>query len=218
MGGWPRVCLVRLQRAVGAVAVACALAVGTPAGAHPGGLNGEGCHNNRKTGDYHCHRPGAGTAAPAASSAERHGKRLRRARVRETFTGRVVGVTDGDTLSVMRGGRAQKIRLYGVDAPEKRQAFGSKAKWKLAGWTYNKVVTVRVHTVDRYGRLVAEVILPDGRNVSEELVRAGLAWMYRKYTSDRVLDRLETAARRSGVGVWSDPRIVPPWKYRAATR
>src|SRR5438094_4600286 len=98
------------------------------------------------------------------------------------FSGRVVGVTDGDTIKVMHNGRAEKIRLYGIDCPEKRQAFGTKAKQFTSGQAFGKDVTVQVKDTDRYGRTVGIVILPDGRSLNEELVYQGLAWWYRKYS------------------------------------
>src|SRR2546428_10732285 len=91
----------------------------------------------------------------------------------EQFTGTVVGISDGDTISVLREGKAVKVRLYGVDAPEKAQAFGTKARQFTAALVFQKDVTVIVHATDRYGRLVGEVLLPDGRSLSQELVKAG---------------------------------------------
>ena len=174
--------------------------------AHPGGLNADGCHRVRKTGEVHCHRGRAARAQQARATA--------RPCAVEIFTGRVVGVMDGDTIEVMHAGRARRIRVHGIDAPERRQAFGTVARQAVAGLVFRKVVTVRVHTTDRYRRLVAEIILPDGRNLGHELVARGLAWMYRSYTDDPALDRLEAAARRAAIGLWSDPRAVAPWEFR----
>src|SRR5206468_6700975 len=98
------------------------------------------------------------------------------------FHGRVVGVADGDTITVLHDGRPEKLRLYGIDAPEKRQAFGQRAKEFTAGLAFGTTVTVRVRDHDRYRRTVAEVVLPDGRSLNQELVRAGYAWWYRRYS------------------------------------
>jgi micrococcal nuclease len=82
------------------------------------------------------------------------------------FSGRVVGISDGDTITVMHDGRAEKIRLYGIDAPEKGQAFGNRAKQFVAALAFGKKVKVEARDQDRYGRTVADVILPDGRNLN----------------------------------------------------
>jgi endonuclease YncB( thermonuclease family) len=78
----------------------------------------------------------------------------------EPFTGKVVGISDGDTLSVLREGKAVKVRLYGVDTPEKAQAFGTRARQFTSDLVFQREVIVEVHTTDRYGRLVGEVLLP----------------------------------------------------------
>ena len=101
----------------------------------------------------------------------------------ETFTGRVIGVTDGDTLTILRGGRPATVRLRGIDAPERGQPYATRAQQYLAGLAFGQVVTVESNERDRYGRLVAEVRLPDGRSLSQELVRAGYAWWFRRYSS-----------------------------------
>jgi endonuclease YncB( thermonuclease family) len=93
----------------------------------------------------------------------------------DTFTGKVVGVADGDTIKVMREGRAVKVRLHGIDCPEKKQAFGKRAKEFTSDQAFGKQVEVRVQTTDRYGRIVGEVILPDSKNLNWELISVGLA-------------------------------------------
>jgi micrococcal nuclease len=133
----------------------------------------------------------------------------------EQFTGKVVGISDGVTLSVLRDGKAVKVRLYGVDAPEQAQAFGTKARQLTGELVFQRDVTVVVHTTDRYGRLVGEVLLPDGRSLSHELVRGGLAWWYRQYAShDTTLAQLEAEARTAKRGLWADAHPVPPWEWR----
>ena len=136
------------------------------------------------------------------------------------FTGKVVGVQDGDTLTVRQdGGFAIRIRLWGIDAPEKGQAQSNAAKRHLSSLAYGKRVKVLVRDTDRYGRAVAEIILPDGRNVNQEMVRAGYAWWFRKYApNDRALEDLETEARKAKRGLWADPHAVPPWEYRRMRR
>jgi len=114
------------------------------------------------------------------------------------FEGKVVSISDGDTIRVMHNGAAERIRLWGIDCPEAKQAFGTRAKQFTGNLAFGKVVTVRVRDIDRYKRTVAEIILPDGRNLNWELVRARLGWWYQRYTrEDEELARLEVEARRA---------------------
>ena len=79
---------------------------------------------------------------------------------------------------------------------------------------FGKMVTIKVETIDRYKRIVGEVILPDGKNLNQELVNAGLAWWYRKYSNDETLGELEEEARKAKRGLWNDPNPIPPWEFR----
>lgn len=96
------------------------------------------------------------------------------------FTGRVVGISDGDTISVMHGTRAEKIRLGGIDCPEKRQAFGQQAKQFTSKLAFGKDVTIKTLSHDKYGRTIGDVILPDGRILNQELVKAGARLVVRE--------------------------------------
>jgi len=131
-----------------------------------------------------------------------------------TFPGKVVAVTDGDTIKVMHQGRAERVRLAGVDCPEKHQAFGKKAKQFTADLAMGQEVNVIAQKKDRYGRTLGYVILPDGRNLNRELVQAGLAWWYRQFSSDSSLGELEAEARAARRGLWQDSHPVPPWEFR----
>jgi endonuclease YncB( thermonuclease family) len=132
------------------------------------------------------------------------------------YSARVVGISDGDTITVLTADKVQhRIRLHGIDAPETGQDFGTRAKQFASELAFGRTVTVRVHSTDRYGRTVADVILPDGRLLNHEMVREGLAWWYRRYApADRELERLESKARASRRGLWSHPNPVPPWEWR----
>jgi micrococcal nuclease len=130
-----------------------------------------------------------------------------------TFSGVVTHVADGDTLSVTANGRTDVIRLDGIDAPEAGQAFGGQARQRLRVLAFSQPATVHVHDRDRYGRLVARVIVA-GRDLSEEIVKAGLAWRYTQYSADRQLAALEQQARQQHLGLWADRTAVPPWQYR----
>jgi endonuclease YncB( thermonuclease family) len=133
------------------------------------------------------------------------------------YSARVVGVSDGDTLTVLQERSRVHVRLYGIDAPEKAQDEGSRAKQLASSLALGEAVTVRVHDTDRYGRTVAEVVLPDGRSLNREMVAAGMAWWYRQYApADGELARLEAEARAGRRGLWSQSNPVPPWSWRKA--
>ena len=132
-----------------------------------------------------------------------------------SFTALVVSVKDGDTIEVLSNGRATRIRLHGIDCPEKRQAYGSRAKLATAVLTFGQTVTIHPYEKDKYGRTVADVTLPDETNVNQLLVKDGWCWWYRKYApADPVLEALETEARQTKRGLWNDPHPTPPWIYR----
>lgn len=131
------------------------------------------------------------------------------------FAGKVVAVHDGDTLTVMHDAKGEKIRLYGVDAPELAQAYGMKAKQFTSEACFGREVTVTVQDKDRYGRTVGEVILSDGRSLNQELVRAGMGWWYRAYAkNNQTLEGLESDARAARRGLWADKNPTPPWAFR----
>ena len=130
------------------------------------------------------------------------------------FSGPVVSVIDGDTIDVLHNRHAERIRLNGIDCPEKGQAFGQKAKQFTSTLVHGKEVTIQVLRKDRHGRTVADVVLPDGTNVSRELLRAGLAWWYRQYSKDESLGALEQEAQQAKRGLWADPNPIPPWEIR----
>jgi endonuclease YncB( thermonuclease family) len=108
-----------------------------------------------------------------------------------------------------------KVRLHGIDTPESKQAFGTRARQFTSELAFNQLVTVLVRDTDRYGRLVGEVILPDGRSLNQELVRAGYAWWYKQYApKDTMLEQLEAEARQAKSGLWADPHPIAPWEWR----
>jgi micrococcal nuclease len=134
------------------------------------------------------------------------------------FQAEVVGISDGDTIRVLASGKEIKIRLASIDCPERKQPFGKKAKRFARDIVAGKIVEIEPVTKDRYGRTVAWVIA-DGKNVNKELVRAGLAWWYRKYApNDAELEQLEKEAREAGRGLWVEPNQMPPWEWRRAKR
>ena len=135
----------------------------------------------------------------------------------ETYKGKVVRVADGDTITVLRDKRPQKIRLHGIDTPEKAQAFGQQAKKFTTALVAGKVVRVKVMATDRYGRTVGVVHL-GAKCLNEALLRAGLAWHYKQYSKSKRYAALEVEARRKKRGLWAHKDPTPPWLWRRQNR
>ena len=138
----------------------------------------------------------------------------------QEYMGRVVGVHDGDTITILDAGKRQiKVRLAEIDTPESRQPYGSRAKQELSRLVFGKTVTVKAQDTDRYGRTVGRVYA-DGLDVNAEMVRRGAAWVYRQYVKDQSLYTLENQARQDKAGLWGLPEAeqVPPWEWRHARR
>ena len=138
----------------------------------------------------------------------------------ETVTGRVVGVADGDTIMVLDADKVQhKIRLAGIDAPEKKQAFGNRSKESLSDMVFDKTVNVETEKRDRYGRQIGKVLVNE-QDVNLVQVERGMAWFYRQYQreqspNDRKLyEAAEDAAKAGKHGLWRDVDPVPPWDFR----
>ena len=137
-----------------------------------------------------------------------------------TITGKVVSVADGDTITALDAGKVQhKIRLGGIDAPEKAQPYGQTSKQSLSDLVFGKTVTVDTDKTDRYGREVGKVLV-DGVDTNLEQVRRGLAWHYKAYQREQPPeDRLayaaaETDAAAAHLGLWQDAVTVAPWEWR----
>ncbi len=138
--------------------------------------------------------------------------------------GRVVAIADGDTVTVLDAANTQhRIRLQGIDAPERAQAFGTRSRENLSTLVFNRQVRVEFNSRDRYGRLLGKVLV-EGRDANLEQLRAGMAWFYRQYadqlsTTDRpVYEGAEREARARERGLWSDRQPTPPWDFRRANR
>ena len=141
-----------------------------------------------------------------------------------TLTGRTVRVTDGDTIVILSEGNVQhKIRLQGIDAPERGQAYGTKSKEHLSERVAGRFVVVETDKRDRYGRVIGKVLV-GGKDVCLEQINAGLAWHYKQYQNEQTAsDRqryadAEKEARYAKRGLWQDPHAIAPWDYRAARR
>lgn len=143
----------------------------------------------------------------------------------EAWSGQVVGVTDGDTIKVYaqngpQAGQMVKIRLYGLDAPEKKQPFGQRSRDHLAGLARGPI---RVQPVerDRYGRTVAVIHDQAGRNLNQAQIAAGMAWVYTSYCKAPVCGEwraAEAAAKAAQLGLWADKAPIPPWEWRQSQR
>lgn len=134
----------------------------------------------------------------------------------QILSGRVVKVADGDTFTLLVNGHEQvKVRLEGIDAPEKKQAFGIKAKEFLSSMIWNQgEVTISVSKKDRYGRFVAKVSTSSVEDVNLEMIKAGYAWHYTDYSNDELYSVAESKAREDRVGLWQDPDPIRPQDFR----
>lgn len=137
------------------------------------------------------------------------------------LTGQVVGISDGDTLKVIDANhQVHTIRLIGIDAPEKAQPFGQRAKQSLSALVYQQQVQVEWDKQDRYGRIVGQVRTRAGLDVSLEQLQRGMAWHYKQYIKEQSPpDRIayaqaEDAARAQRLGLWQEPSPTPPWLWR----
>ena len=140
------------------------------------------------------------------------------------LSGKVVRVSDGDSITVLDFGNQQhKIRLMGIDAPEKGQPFGTKSRESLSSMVAERHVTVAWQKKDRYGRVLG-VVFADGRDVGLIQIERGFAWHYKAYQRDqsakdaRGYAEAEESARSARRGLWADRKPVPPWEYRQAGR
>lgn len=141
-----------------------------------------------------------------------------------SFTGRVVGVTDGDTITLLMPGNIQEqVRLGGIDAPEKRQPFGQVAKTSLSDLVFGQTVVVEANKRDRYKRLIGKVQL-DGVDINLVQIERGMAWHYKTYQRDQekadrtLYDEAEQRARARREGLWRDEWPTPPWEFRKAIK
>jgi endonuclease YncB( thermonuclease family) len=140
--------------------------------------------------------------------------------VADTLEGRIVSIADGDTVTILDAANKQtKIRLMGIDAPEKAQAFGTRSKQALSDLVFNKQVTVEFNKQDKYGRTIGKILV-DGLDANLEQVKAGMAWHYKLYAKEQATSDLavyteaETQARADKRGLWGDREQIPPWEWR----
>lgn len=132
------------------------------------------------------------------------------------FSGRVVSVIDGGTIRVLNGKRIVKVRLHGIDCPDKKQPYGKEAKKALRRVVFGTVVTIKEKEKGRDGRPLVVVLAPDGRDMNRELVKAGWCWADDEYSTDYAREMQE--ARDAKRGLWQDPNPVRPEDWRKAKR
>ena len=138
----------------------------------------------------------------------------------KTKNGEAISVKDGDTLIIKdKRNKLYKVRLSDIDAPEIGQSFGRPAKRLLEDLVLDKIVRVNYTQVDKYGRLIGEVFLPDGKILNEEVIKAGLAWHYRvKNPHSTFLEKLEYKAWKKNLGLWVQDKPIPPWEFRRESK
>ncbi len=147
------------------------------------------------------------------SSAHTQNRKLQGIESKKTY--KVIGIKDGDTFVLLMNGKEQVVRLAHIDCPEKKQPFGNKAKQFASDACFGKRVTlVHNNKYDRNKRLIAEIILEDGRNFNKELVKNGLAWHFKRYSHSESYAILEAAARKKRIGLWADKDPIAPWNWR----
>ena len=132
----------------------------------------------------------------------------------QTYTGKVTSVKDGDTIEMLVNGKPIRIRLFGVDAPEKGQAFGEKSRQFTADLCFGKVVKAVQKSRDQYRRVVAEVFLPDNSSLNYRLLQAGFAWHYTNFSKNETWAAATLKAKKENQGLWKDAHPVAPWDWR----
>jgi endonuclease YncB( thermonuclease family) len=133
----------------------------------------------------------------------------------EEYTVKVIGVSDGDTFTGLTADNRQvRCRIYGIDAPEKNQDFGNRSKQTLSDFIFNREVTIKIRDKDRYQRAIVWVCTPDGKDVSAEMLKSGMAWHYKQYSKDRDYAELENEARQRKTGLWAGNNPIAPWEFR----
>ena len=132
--------------------------------------------------------------------------------------GKVVAVTDGDTVKVLVANRVVTVRLWGIDAPEKNQAYGAQAKTALSELVFGKVIEVETFGQDKYRRTLGRLYVGEGADrvdVNRHMVETGFAWWYEKYAPTAVdLQKAQEAAKEGKLGLWAENNPMPPWAWR----
>lgn len=190
--------------------------------AHSGRTNSEGCHNDRKRGDYHCHNSGSKASAfveteqqPAVS--KKNNKAKKEAAITE-ISCKVIAISDGDTIKCLSADKKQiKVRLNQIDAPESKQDFGTKSKQALSDLIFGKEVIIKSAGIDRYKRTLGTIYAGE-QDINLEMVKSGMAWVYTQYAKDQAYFNAEKEAKNKKIGLWSQGDPVEPWEWRKSTK
>ncbi|MFV8369621.1 thermonuclease family protein [Flavobacterium sp. LB2R40] len=126
---------------------------------------------------------------------------------------KVIGIIDGDTYDISKNNKSERIRIDGIDAPEKGMPFYKVSKKHLSNLIYSKYIRIEFEKKDRYGRWVAKGYIDDS-DISEEMIKAGMAWHFKKYSDNEILSNLEIKARNLKLGLWQETTPVEPWEVR----
>ncbi len=136
-----------------------------------------------------------------------------------SFTGQVASIRDGDTIEVLRNGKAERVRLHGIMCPKGSQPYSEEAKQATSDLVFSMDVTLQIYGKDKQGRILADVLRSDGTSVNQRLVQEGWCWWDRKQAQgDTQFEPLEKEARDSQKGLWADPNPIPPWEWRKSSR
>ncbi|MDO5607192.1 MAG: thermonuclease family protein [Capnocytophaga sp.] len=131
----------------------------------------------------------------------------------------VTQISDGDSFVALTGDKTEvRLRIHGIDAPEKGQPYSQKSKQQLSDYIFRKQVYIQIEDTDRYGRKVVKVFTPDSTDVGLQMIRSGLAWHYTAYDNSKNYAAAEKEARQKQLGLWNDSNPTPPWKWRAEKR
>jgi endonuclease YncB( thermonuclease family) len=131
--------------------------------------------------------------------------------------GQVIGIVEGDTLTVAVDSKQVRVRLAEIDAPETKQPFGNRSKKSLSDLCFWVEAELTIRGKDQYGRKLARVVC-NGVDANAEQVKRGMAWVFDKYAKDPVLFKLQDEARTEKRGLWSDKNSIPPWEWRKTHR
>ncbi len=198
---------------------------------HPGRLDTYGCHTDPKKADYHCHEgPFIGSRFSSREQMLRTVPDQTRTGPSATFpiippqlshqqfSGKVTKIIAGDLITVVHAGQTKTIRLNGIACPNPGQLFSKEARQFSAFMVMGKIITIAVLGGDHQKTTRGEVSLADGRRLSHELLREGLAWWDRKNNREDQLENLEALARAARRGLWTDPDPIAPWDWPAPTQ
>ena len=131
---------------------------------------------------------------------------------------KVIAISDGDSFKVLYQNQELKIRIHGIDAPERKMPYYQESKKLLASLIFKQYIYLKDREKDQYQRIVADVFLTNQKNIAHEMVKNGLAWHYVKYSKDSQLANYQTFAKNKPIGIWQDKNAIAPWEFRKIKR